>query len=73
MYKRALPQALVGELPQGLGWRPLLDQLARAVGLTRWVSNQGVCRGVIALPGRDSGERAVDPTAGRHHRWTYGA
>ena len=58
MYKRALPQALVGELPQGVGWRPLLDQLARAVGLTRWVSNQGVCREVVGLLGHVRRERS---------------
>jgi len=61
MYTRARPQAFVGELPQrlwlirggaiqGVGCRPFIVRLARPLGLTRWVSNQGVCRGVIALP-----------------------
>ena len=64
MYKRAWLQALVGELRQrlclirreairGASCRPIFGRLARALGLTRWVSNQGVCRAVIALPGTE--------------------
>ncbi|MGH8066983.1 MAG: hypothetical protein ACRERE_17445, partial [Candidatus Entotheonellia bacterium] len=69
MYTRARLQAFVGELPQRLclirreamqsvGCPPFFGRLARALGLIRWVSNQGVWRGVIALPGTEKRRRS---------------
>jgi membrane-bound serine protease (ClpP class) len=69
MYTRARLQAFVGELPQrlwlirggamqGVGCRLFIDRLARPLGLTRWGSNQGVCRGVIGVPGTEMRRRS---------------
>jgi membrane-bound ClpP family serine protease len=47
----ARAQPLVGELLQGVGCRPFLDQRADVLGLIRWVSHPGVCRRVTGVPG----------------------
>jgi hypothetical protein len=49
MDARARPQLWVGERSQGVGCRPFLDRRAHALGRIRWVSNQGLCRGVMGV------------------------